>query len=798
VNYQAPEWVKEQDINLLYPLLFLENINKCDDRELVEAIANTKYEIVEEKYKQLARLEDSPVKMVKDFFVIINFEEVWNVLCPTPEDIVFQRLVELIKSDMLSKPQYQSAYRGHVSVMQLLLSKIVWYSYEHSESNLFKKTIKELLNQRDSNKKIIYENLHIFAEASPEAVLDVIEDEVDVPNSYIYYAFKNNEYNAILMALEELTSNEDTAYQACMVLYKLAKLENDYKYYNTPYNSLVSTLLLLNTYSALSIDEKKNFIINVINEDPVWGTKLASEVMITNHFYRSERIGKKEKNVYEKLTYNEYFDAINDLTSVTILKCNEVNYIEPVTNLLKHYLLYTPERFRALADSFDAGSFKEEEIIKTNHMLRKILCRLNNEESSKGYTEPFTYWIEKTTVDDPILQYAWAFFEYDDCPDLSLVDCYASLDNGKTQEFRLKLILGVREKYKEINIVKLIDYMDNSSGWGKTICDVVNQEEMKSICERSYELKKYLLLAGCLDCLNLDLFKSFIENIPVEERKSVLPYVNRKDFLNDCLSKDDLMAYWSNKTMVGFTDNVYQNLLKYNPFGLLLYCDKETEENAELMINTVREVFSAIATFKTREANHWKYFIERIICKIDKVYYSYDWVSLCIELQDLGLFDDNSEGINRYYFLNPNLLIEKYKTSYGFYNKFKLPNYAYSHYSELKSFFDFLIDSNSRHLASKIIGLSFDSKDGFSMPVMDCIEEISDMEFDKDIAESIAEKNGFSWVSDGTQQRNMAGKYAEMSKRIDGGHYHTKVVYSKLRKIYLSESEQEDLYGELN
>lgn len=796
-NYPAPEWVKEPNLNLLYPLLFLESISKCDDRELVEAISGTKYEIVEDKYKQLARLEDSPVKMVKDFFVIINFEEVWEFLSPAPEDVMFQRYIDLIESDLIKKPQYQNSYRRHVSVLQQLLTKLVWYSYEHSESRSFKNAIKELLDLRVSSKTMIYENLHILAEASPNAVLNMIEDEISNPDSYIYYAFENNKYNAILMALEELTVNEDTAYQACIVLYRLAKLEHKYFYSNNPYNSLVSTLILLNTYSALSIDDKKCLIKKLINDDPVWGTKFASDVIVTDHYYRSVRLGKKEKNVYETLTYGAYFDAINDLASFTLSRCNDVNYIDPIINLLNHYWLYTPERFKALADILDPSSFKEEEIVRINHMLRKKSCLLEKKESRKGYSESFAYWIEKTTVDDPILQCAWAFFEYYECPDLSLADCYVGLDNGKTHEFRVKLISSAKEKYEEISIVKLVDYMDNSYGWGQTIYDVANQEEMKSICERAYELKKNLLLGGCLDCLNIDLFQSFIDKIPAEERKSVLPYVYRKDLSNECLSKEDLIAYWSNKTMDGFDDNEYQNMIKYNPYGLLLYCNKETEENAELMISTVNEVLSAIATFKSNESNHWSHLIEGIINKIDKVYYSYDWVALCIELQDLGLFENNSEGINRYYFSQPSLLIKKNKESYGFYNKFRFPDYAYSHYSELKGFIDFLMCSDSRHLASKILGLSFNSKDGFPVPVMDCLEEISDIELDKEIADYIASKDGFTWVSDGTEQRNIASKYAEMSNRIAVNYSHTRKVCLTLMKIYLRESDREDLFGEL-
>lgn len=797
-NYVSPEWTQANDLNLLYPLLFLESINRTNDRELVEALSSVKYEIIEEKYKSLTRIEDSPVKEISGYFVIVNFEEVWDYLCPSPEDMQFQRLVDVIYSALFCKTTY-SAYHRRTSIVQQLLTILVWYSYEHSSSNVFVNTINKLLSERSYEHKVIYDNLHIIAEALPEATLKALETDVNDQQSYLYHALNNNDYTSILMALEELTLNESTAYQSCILLHKLAQINKEYLYSNNPYNSLSSALSMLNVYSALSTNDKKLLLKNFIEHDGKWGSKFASDVITTDHFYRSERIGKKERNVYTSLTYGMYYDAINELSICIVHKCNELSYIDPIINLISHYWLYYPERLIDLANAFQIASFLTEDVVRINHSLRRKLCLLEKNEKRQGYTQSLLKWIECTTNNDPVLKWAWAFVQYYDCPDISLVDCYADIDNGETYKFRKSILAAIKKENANAQISQLSFFMEDAYGWGRVISSLSDNSVLVDFCHKARDLKKYSLLAGVMDHLGLGDFMCVFTGLNQIERKNVLPCICRRDFLNESLSEEDMVSYWSRKTMRQFDENDYKEYLKYNPYGLLYYCKNELEDGAEMMINTISEVLYSIAEHEQKWSYHnqWKDLVEEIINCVDRIYYSQEWALLCMKLQNLSLLHENSDGINRYLFENPQVLIMKYHGNFGYYNLFRLPFSSYLNYVDFRDFLDFLISQGENHFASQILSRTLIDDKELPIFVMEYLEDYCNLEFDKEIASCIVSSRGFTWTYDGRTQREKAEKYKTISNNIDSNHYHTKVVFSTLSYIYDKESHNEDIEGEI-
>ncbi len=796
-NLTSPDWTKENDLHLLYPLLCLECINRSYDRDLVESLSGEKYEVIEKKYKEFSRMEDSPVKEIGGYFVIINFEEVWDYLCPSPEDVQFQKLTNTIISTIDHKTKYDN-YHRRIPLEQQLLSILVWYSYEHSDSARFTEFITRLLNERSGNHKAIYDNLHIVAEALPETTLRVLEDDINNQKSYLYYAFENNSYSSILMALEELTMNEMTAYQSCILLHSLAVMDRKYFYSNNPYNSLASTLSFLNMYSAITIDEKIALLKLFVEQDGKWGTRFTSDVLVTDHFYWTERIGKKERNAFTTLTYGVYFDAVYELSNCIIFKCNESGYIDPIINLINHYWLFRPQDLSALANVFQASSFSQDDLVNINHLLRKKACYIESNETRQGYKDSLSKWIKCTTTNDHILKWAWAFHNYYDCPDMSLLNCYADLDNDQTYKFRKRILSSLNRKCTQSQISNLSCYMDNMYGWGRIINSLSDNKLVVEFCYKARELKKYSLLAGCLDCLDITTFKDYFETLDCNERKYVLPYVCRRDVLDISMTEDELIFYWSQKCMRQFSEDDYCNLLIYNPYGLLYYCKEALENGDNIVFNTINEVLCSIVDFENKWSlpNQWKDLVEEIIVRVDEVYYSQKWALMCLDLQKLNLVKNNTEGINRYLFDNPQILLEKYKESCGFYSGFVIPC-AHVNLSSLKDFFDFLIDQDKVHFASQIISRTLIEDKEFPSVVMDYLEENSNPDFDKEIASCIATNHGFTWAADGTNQRRKADKYMKIANSIDASHNHTKLVFMTLSKIYAQESTKEDVEGEL-
>ena len=77
-----PDWAKREDKDLLAPLLFMRNINRSSDveRAIVEQLAGGAYGNVDKAYAEMIRKEDSPIKVVDDYYILVNYEETWDVL----------------------------------------------------------------------------------------------------------------------------------------------------------------------------------------------------------------------------------------------------------------------------------------------------------------------------------------------------------------------------------------------------------------------------------------------------------------------------------------------------------------------------------------------------------------------------------------------------------------------------------------------------------------------------------------------------------------------------------------------
>ncbi len=795
-NNPRPEWTKEGNLSFLYPLLFLESIKRNGDHWLVESLANIEYEVIDEKYKELTRLEDTPVKLVGDYFVIINREEVWDALYPDPNDIYFQKLISTIVKLIDNSMSSDDYPRRGISLEQQLLSNLVWYSYSYSEAASYKSAVRSLLEMRACYYKI-YDNLHVLAEADPEQVLDAICDDAEDRNSYIYHAFRNNKYTSILMAIDELMVHESTVHRACDILRLLDKEDINYFFSNNPRSSLSTALSLVNMYSALSIDEKVKILKSIIDDDPIAGTGFVVNVLEARSFYRYERIGRKNDEVHETLTYGKYYSAVYDLAEYVIKNCNESGFIKPIIQLTAYYWLFHPVKFSNLNKVFICGCYKDADVVELNYSLRKRVNYHDDKEDDK-YVEPFDLWIKSTVLDDPLLSKVWIFKDYYHCPEVSLRDCFPGLDNDKTFNFRVSAMSDICLVCGPEKAASVVSYMDNNYNWGRIICGVGNKKYVRSVFDKALVEEKYLIVSGCLDSISKEDFFSYYNSCADNTKKKILPMISRRDIV-DSLSEEELIVYWSNKLMHNYTEDEYSYLLMFNPFGLLYYCNTESEKNAEQIIECVIEVFTAIVDMgKDAKCNRaFSDLIPSIISRIDNVFYSEDWAKLCIKLKDMNLIEVNSEGINHYYYDNPRMLLEIMKESFGMFVPFRFPEYAFTNYRLFKNFCFFFIEEERLLYIGKIIGYTF-RNDAFPPFVLDFLEEYGSYDFDKLIADCIVSNNGFSWNSDGFEQNKKAKKYEQLAQSLSSMYIHGKTVLLELKRIYANEAIREDIYGEIN
>lgn len=797
-NSSQPSWANSEHKNLLYPLLFLESIKRNGDHGIVESLTDEKYEKIDEIYKEFTHLEDSPVKLSGDYYLLVNFEEVWNVLSPDSNDIHYKRLINTITM-MIDKERtlYDYHNRG-ISLEQQLLSNLVWYSYSNSNSLFFQKTIRDLLEKRAASNRVIYDYLYIFAEAAPEATIQALNQDAKDQKSFLYQAFRDDtrecRYGSILMALEELTMHESTVKRSCELLHIIDKQNNNYFFSNNPRNSLSSALTFVNMYSALTIDEKASLLKSYVEEDAKSGTKFVVSVLGMNHFYRSERIGRRSASVYESLTFEKYHATLFELSEFIVAKCNEIGFIEPIKEIINLYSLFPPRKFASLGKDFDAKCYDEADVAELDYSIRQKIY-LHDEDDR--YTEAFDFWNKQSCISNPILKKLWMFREYYHCPDVSLRGTYPDLDDGKSFELRVRALSEMISHHGVEKTAVITQYMDDVYNWGRVLSTVSDASFLLAACENAIKKEKMSFAAGCLEFLPIEQFYSLFNQLQSDIRNRVLPILSRRDIV-DSLNMADISSYWSGKIMHVFNNQDYTSFLKYNPYGLLYYCNSEVDANVEQSITLVNEVFSAIVSDSVPHSTGvWNCYVKPIVDKVDEIYYSTDWAELCIKLQKKGLFDENSEGINRYLFDNPQKLLSALRETYGMYDMFRFPSLAYNDYGRFREFCMQIITRGKPAYLACMLSTSFNKENGFPVFVLEFLEEYASGDLDKQIAESIISNRGLEWIGDGSVQKNTAETYSSMVNAISSKYQHGRSVLRELSKLYAKESEWAETMDEL-
>lgn len=103
-NEDRPDWANLGSLHLLIPIAFLRSFHPVRDRKLVEQLSGTSYMAIENKYNELLRLEDSPIKRVGDYYSIVDFESTFAILNIHTSDSAFDRLNAAVLSILNDAP----------------------------------------------------------------------------------------------------------------------------------------------------------------------------------------------------------------------------------------------------------------------------------------------------------------------------------------------------------------------------------------------------------------------------------------------------------------------------------------------------------------------------------------------------------------------------------------------------------------------------------------------------------------------------------------------------------------------
>ena len=405
-------------------------------------------------------------------------------------------------------------------------------------------------------------------------------------------------------------------------------------------------------------------------------------------------------------------------------------------------------------------------------------------------------------------QDVWMFIKTYDCPSeeiLKFKDDFEA-EREAIQQLRCKKLREIYETKGSTGIIAIVAYLENYAYWGYLLINVLTKESYMEISNAIASMEKYALLAGMIDAADDDCAKYIYSIIPKESHIQVLNLVSRSGFWKELHSEEEKKAFWNNQILRDYDSEIFGQLLRYNPKGLLLYIYQMIQKEPLLYFEQAMQIISSIAKDDMVNDSHLKhdeYEIATIVACIDSCHYSEEWALITIELYKKGYMENLSESARKYYFFNPDILLKALtadsKTFYSEFYDFSLPNCACDEYEKLVFFVNAFIMADKKYLVGQMIGKMQGGDDGKRLckTVRELLEDVDDTEFDNSVIVGIINSSGGRTIHDGEDQKALAKKYSNDASELELFYPHAAYVLQELSKMYSNEGRRDYIYSEL-
>lgn len=815
---QKPDWSNKDSLDALVPLVLLRSVNKEKDQKLVERLSGSNFVDIEKMYYSLALMEDSPVKIVHNHYVITNYEEAWNALALTPTEYHFTKLIGLI-NDLFSDICNTGSFDGRNSydykdIIRRLMWNFLYYSYDKDEDDSLGKAVQGILqwSYEPAVSSYVVENMSFLAKARHEVVMEFLTDDFSKKDGIIRQIFDYNDsndlYGCILNVFDVLVICSDTFYETCRILFELFFLEKEYRYRTSLEESILKALCLWRCEGTVTIVQKEKIITDFLNKYPDKTIGLFAKLMRKDSYFKEIRIGER-RMAGAPFTVQNLIETKERLMILLFDKSVETKKASYVLSLLENYIDISPKLLSIYADKFSVEEYDSLEVNKLNYWLRETVFNMKRFgwEESKEYLYPLEKWIKATEYKDDLKNCTWIFKSSYDCPAeelLPYVDNYHKCDKERYL-YRKHIFEKIFSIYEEKAIDTVVNAITDERIWGQFFTEVVPESKRDYILNILLKNGKMATLAGILDEIQDDMAKDFIKSLN-DNRRDLIPLLSNRKLLS-CLNNNEIHEFWANKKMLQYDSEDYAGFLKHNPCGILIYLYLESEKNPELCIEMAIEVFEAVMDTKAEVERYYQDEILVVIARIDNVHYSDAWAETCLRLVKKDVITKYPKGVCRYLFRHPEQIkdivlsgiIEKYR----FVENFKLPQEVYSDYNSFKSFFDILqsfdCTDKLKAVIGTILGQNIKGKDGFFPHeyVRKLLEEYDSRELDKNVAEFFEGLHGMRKVEDGMPQRKKSKEYLDFSNKLQIDYPHAAYVLRLISKEYENEANRDYVYSEV-
>ena len=824
-----PDWAKREDKDLLAPLLFMRSFNSNSDieRAIVEQLAGVSYDCVDKAYTEMMRKEDSPIKAVDSHYILVNYEETWDVLQYNVYSTQYDRLTGTILSifdavDRESKfAAIFSTRVGRSNLLQNLLENYVYFSYNNNNPQKSDKTIHDFMAFMDkpNASNIIINHLSVLAQAAPKIVVDALKAEMKKTNGIIMSLFNHpqqsdSRYMNILFALDKLTFYSESAVPACRILFRLYQTDqNKFRDSNSPYSSLLNALCFINTYFPFPIKRKVELLLNFLKKDSYHGAKLIIGILNKNAAFLPSQYGRIGQYHETEFSYAEYYHAIEQIAKACLRYFISVSDIESIIAFFENYVNYRPQFLMDLAALLEGNSVDADSLAKLNYTLRKTRYDILHYRLTriKVYIPAFETWIRKTDAHE--IPFRWLFFDYRECPDDRLFPRNDDYYKRQQEMFSIRqdAFEKIFRKFGVEGVKMLLSQMDDNAAWGNFLANTLPDICHTELANILLQMNRMRILAGLLDASAKETFYAIYDCIPTDKRLQVYSAMSRMDVVDWLSTEEEKQAYCSGKQMHQYDENKYQMLLTYYPAGLLHYCitiitEATSVENIETVMNVLTSIKSTwqadSALSQTEEC-----FLSGILKCISKSLYSDKWGKLCTELYLSNILTEIPEPAARYFFEHPLEFIQRLDLSKeANHDKFwkllflyRLPDSAYTDFESLKHFSESLIAANRTGLLGGIYGRAIAGKDGIfpHESIRELLEQFDNDELDLQVRVAYINNQGARLITDGSDQMQKAAKFTADAQALSISYPHTATILQKIADSYRREGKSDRLYSEL-
>ena len=831
INQYKPKWSSHKDIKSLYPLLFLRNIdvNNEADKYICKLLGGEEFDIILAKYNDFLKLDDSPIKKIENIYSIVSYEEAWTVLSPSIDGNEIKDLTNSLKYliDVCSgstNDDLHLKYRAKKIIYNLSLNYL-YYSYSFSGNDKLRKYIDIILEKIWDSYELL-SVIRLYAESEPELVMNILEDDFSSENSHIKTIFSDvgygSNYTHILSSIDVLVTNKFTKIRACNLLFEMCKIKGDYFYHSKPIESLLDALWLQYNEGDLSLNEKKKLALKYLEDDDI-GVGLIFNLLIKDSSIRNVRIGGK-KRIIQEFSFNDYFEAVLEISYAFVKKilCKKnIYYIERSITSFCHFPVYV---IRMLLDKLKETDFEFIDKLRISYEVRSItyLSRKHRKTEYPEYVKLFEEFIgvieEKKWDDNSFFLF---YKNYYDCPIVDSPFLNDDYENFQEEEEYVKQlrIKALNNLFTENNREKesiLLSIMGDEVNWGYILAESDLQQHYEYIIHKIIENKKYNLLSGFLDKISPSISYRMLIGFPFEVKKKVLLSINNREIA--LLLQDDNLKtiFWSNKRMLHYSDYDYEQLMKYNPSGLLSYYiiinRSDIFKNKNLIINILLAMIRSENDFHDKACRERDLIIKFFMEMESNAFYSDDIAVVCLELTRFNYDHRIFECIKKYYYYHPEkicqIIAERsdgYFTDYEFEWYYELPKCAFEYYDNLKSFIQFIIDTVSVNnkdeayiLIGKLLARALDvGVSEKNNTIFKIVDNFNNKELDSGFISGYDSLNHVRQIGDGSDQKEVYDMLNKTSEDVEIDFPHTASLLRIISKHYLTNSKTDFVTSEL-